>query len=521
MFKKLLAAFLAVMMLVSLAACSSDDAASGGSNTDNGGSATPEGFVLKTINSTAEPVELGKPQTALDPQAVYNSLTYTPEMFYGTYQILGGDDAKEPHGKNMPYFTCTIGGEEKNWTKLPFRIEAGKNTLRHVITGIKEYNWMRLYFMKKTESGTAYLDTVFGAYTIEGKTMSIKLLDSFHFDEATNKITYAFSDVTLQYNFAFKGRNLSLSTDDATVTLTTGLDAYGKTVFLSGDCYLSPDSKAFANIDLIAYYYSETSDIRQLSFDLLDGQESFDSIAVMQENGLLTFTLALESGNTTYDLVYFYCEDDGLVLSDGTNVYYYNDSYRDRSQNVLNEYLTEDQTGKLDDLSDMQLEAIVEKKENLMEDLVAAFADAGIQVTVDEKSGELAMDASVLFGGDSAELTAQGKTFLNKFVKAYTSIVFSDKYDGFVSKTMVEGYVAPVSGDTYEDGLPLSEERANNVKTYCLSAETGTDVGKLATSLEAVGYSNSKPVKDADGNVDMAASRRVSFRFIIDLASMG
>ena len=34
------------------------------------------------------------------------------------------------------------------------------------------------------------------------------------------------------------------------------------------------------------------------------------------------------------------------------------------------------------------------------------------------------MDATVLFGGDSAELTSEGKEFLNKFLKAYTSIIY-------------------------------------------------------------------------------------------------
>ena len=106
---------------------------------------------------------------------------------------------------------------------------------------------------------------------------------------------------------------------------------------------------------------------------------------------------------------------------------------------------------------------------------------------------------------------------MNKFVDAYTSIIFSEKYEGFVSKTVVEGHTAPVSGSTYESGLPLSEERAENVKNYCVSAETGIDTSKLAANLEAVGYSNSRPVIDADGNIDRAASRRVSFRFIINL----
>ena len=179
---------------------------------------------------------------------------------------------------------------------------------------------------------------------------------------------------------------------------------------------------------------------------------------------------------------------------------------------TIKEYIEEDV-----ELEEDKVEEIVEKKDNLLNDLIEAFKAAGIKVNVDETTGELALDSSVLFGGDSAVLTAEGKTFLNKFVDVYTSIVFSDKYAGFVSKTMIEGHTAPVSGSTYESGLPLSEERASNVKNYCVSSETGVDTSKLAVNLEAVGLSNSKPIYDKSGKVDMAASRRVSFRFIINL----
>lgn len=361
------------------------------------------------------------------------------------------------------------------------------------------------------------LDTVLCSYTIEGNKLILKVLDSFEVDKESNKITYTFSDVTWEYTFAFNGRNLTLSSDGNSITLTTGLDTYGTEDYFCVDNYLSPESKSIDGIDEINFRYDSEDGDSRMYFDMVDGESSYNSIAVLQENGLFTFTLSLEEGAKTYQFVYFYGAGDGLVLTDGTDTYYYNDTYADRNKNILTDYLTEDQTGKLDKLSDAQLEAIVEKKENLMEDLAKAFNDAGIKVTVDEKTGELAMDSSVLFGGDSAVLTADGKAFLNKFVDVYTGIVFSDKYEGFVSRTMVEGHTAPVSGSTYESGLSLSEERANNVKNYCVSSETGVDTSKLASNLEAVGYSNSKPVKDADGNVDMAASRRVSFRFIIDL----
>lgn len=168
-------------------------------------------------------------------------------------------------------------------------------------------------------------------------------------------------------------------------------------------------------------------------------------------------------------------------------------------------------------LTDSQIEAIAQKQEDLFNDLTAEFKALGINVNVNRDTGEIDMDSTVLFGGDSADLTNDGKEFLNKFVKAYTSIIYNEKYDGFISKTMVEGHIAPVSGTTYKSGMPLSEKRAENVMNYCLSSETGADTSKLADTMETIGYSQSKPVYDSDGNVDVAASRRVSFRFIINI----
>jgi len=168
-------------------------------------------------------------------------------------------------------------------------------------------------------------------------------------------------------------------------------------------------------------------------------------------------------------------------------------------------------------ISSTMLEATTQKKQDLYAELVEAFKKEGLNVTVNTETGEIAMDTSVLFGGDSAELSKDGKTFLNKFIKVYTTIAFSEKYAGFISKTMVEGHTAPLEGSTYASGLQLSEERANVVKTYCLSAETGVDVSEISDALESVGYSNSQPVYAKDGKVDLDASRRVSFRFMVNV----
>ena len=51
--------------------------------------------------------------------------------------------------------------------------------------------------------------------------------------------------------------------------------------------------------------------------------------------------------------------------------------------------------------------------------------------------------------------------------------------------------------------------------SYAIEGKTGVDVSVLADKLEDVGYGNAQPIQNADGEVDMAASRRVSFRFLI------
>ena len=163
------------------------------------------------------------------------------------------------------------------------------------------------------------------------------------------------------------------------------------------------------------------------------------------------------------------------------------------------------------------LEDITTKKSDLFDELSKAFENEGIKVTVNKETGEISLDSSVLFGGDSSELTSEGKDFLNKFIKVYTTVVGDDKYASFITKTLVEGHTAPVSGSTYESGLQLSEERAENVKNYCLSSETGVDTTIINNKLEAIGYSNSKPIYNDDGSVNMDASRRVSFRFMVNV----
>lgn len=501
--KKIVALLVVLIMLFTLCAC-------GGSKGNN--NKTENGFIFKGSSSTVNTVALGVPEVKLNPKDIYEKLSYTEEMFYGHYDLLGGKTAEENFGAQTSYVKFTHNGEEIEISAVPMCLEVGKNNLNHMVYDVKGYNWLRVHFMRKYET-SVNLDTMLCAYTVEGNKLILKPLEKFEVDQENKSIEYAFNENTLEYTFTFRGRHLVLTNGSASVDLMSGLDAYSEKDHIYADAYLSKDSQALDGIDHMELRYSPDDDQSRMYFEGVDGEQVYDGIAEMTEDGLFTFTVPWVNGTKTYQYVYFLCGDDGIILTDGENTYYYNYSYGDRIRGSVSDYLTEDQTGTLDALSDAQIEAIFKKKDNLMDDLVAAFTKDGIKVTVDEKTGELALDSSVLFGGDSAVLSDEGKAFLDKFVSVYSSVIYNEKYEGFVAKTLVEGHVAPVSGVTYDEGMPFSKQRAENVKKYCVGIDE-----KLATTLEAVGYSNGKPVKDKNGKVDMAASRRVSFRFIINIS---
>lgn len=147
-------------------------------------------------------------------------------------------------------------------------------------------------------------------------------------------------------------------------------------------------------------------------------------------------------------------------------------------------------------------------KRTVLTALDAAFKKEGISATVDLQTGEVALDNTVLFELDKADLSAEGKTFLQKFMRAYTSVVFDEKYEGYIDSILIEGHTD--TDGTRAHNLELSQNRADNVMAYCLSDECG-DSTDIADMFSAVGIADDRPVMKDDGTVNMEASRRVTF----------
>ncbi len=506
--KKLFTLLLALTMLLSFAACGGGS--TGGSNANAPKELPSTGLLFE---DRAE-VSLGTPEKTLDPETVYSAIEYEPRMFYGDYRIPGGDSAEEQYAEEMPLMSYPKeDNPDYQITSIPFQLVAGPNTLNHIVHSIKGKDFLRAYFY----SGSGNLDYFLCAYTVEGNTLTLNPFETYEYNEKKNSIRYSMSDIFWSYTFEFKGTTLTLSNGTDSLELQTALDAYGKEMFFHIDNYLSSYSAPLDHWEQFRLYWDNDQDSGRFT---VWGKDDYYGIgsAKVEDNGLVTMTIPTEDGSKTYQFVYFYCDNDGMILTDGENKYYFCDSYM-YSSSLADNLSTED-ISKLENMDQEKLEQLVQKQADLLNDLGAAFKDAGLAVTINEATGEITMDSSVLFPVAGYQVSAEGKALLKSFMGVYTSVVFDEKYDGFVSKIMVEGHTDS-TGD-YDENTVLSENRANAVRDFCLSADCGVDSGytdKLSDMLTAIGYSCDKLIFDSKGNEDMAASRRVCFRFIINLES--
>lgn len=185
------------------------------------------------------------------------------------------------------------------------------------------------------------------------------------------------------------------------------------------------------------------------------------------------------------------------------------------------EELLTQQSDLLEELQEMmaeqqeKLDRIIGIRSELVEALKEEFDDSALQIKVDEQTGAITMDSSILFEYNQDELKETGAAFLSEFLPRYTRILMSPKYREYVSEIIVEGHTDTV-GD-YLFNLDLSQKRAYSVAAYCMSESSGVlsegDRTALQAVLSSTGKSFSSPIYNPDGSVNMEASRRVEILF--------
>ena len=142
-----------------------------------------------------------------------------------------------------------------------------------------------------------------------------------------------------------------------------------------------------------------------------------------------------------------------------------------------------------------QLDKLIGIRTELIEALKKEFDGTDLSVKVDEKTGSIALDSSILFDSGQFALKASGEELLQKFI--------------------IEGHT-DTQGD-YLYNLELSQKRALSVATFCLDENkkvlSTAKITKLRKIVTANGKSFSNPILDKDGKEDQNASRRVEFLF--------
>ena len=162
-----------------------------------------------------------------------------------------------------------------------------------------------------------------------------------------------------------------------------------------------------------------------------------------------------------------------------------------------------------------QIDKLVGLRSQIIEDLRDNLSDVGQRVTVDRKTGAVTFESSVLFDTGKNEIKDAGKAALNSCIPVYIHTLLSDEYRDYVGEIIVEGHTDTTG--QYLNNLALSQQRALAVATYCLSDEmTGlsdADKETFKSILTANGRADADPIYNADGTVNMDASRRVVIKF--------
>ena len=512
--RKIICLLLAAVMLLSLTACG------GGEDKSAQSDLLREVTTMISFESSDFEGTLTEehPMTA---EALYQSIEYVPEMFYGNYVF--GDSSNMTDAVTAKYIeqagladidVTSLGLDmdaDDTLTALPFSLVAGPENLNHVLGYIEGRNVAQLYFLKNGE----YMNWLYVDYVISGNQIICTPFLHWNYNEADESITYEMADVHLVYDFAFSGSQLTLSSGGKSITMSADLHSDDEAIFgITGEGCLKIGTVGIEGLDRIDLYESNKS-IRGYQ-----NGERIDKIAAnLYKDGRVTLTWSdLDEVVHTRHMVYFNCDFNGFVFADQEGTYCYTATWSEYRNGALADNLSAEEVDSLESLSDAQAEAIIQKKADLEADLAAACELADLNVVVDANTGEIALDAGVLFGVNASDITAEGQEFLKKFMDVYTSVVFDEKYSGFVSKILVEGHT-DTNGD-YDMNLDLSQKRADSVQAYCLSGDCGVSADllpALTAMFETKGCSYDFPIYDANGEVDMDASRRVSFRLFISL----
>lgn len=536
--KSCLVVLLLIVMTAVLSACGGDSG-EGSSNSDNSTSGTASGTDKKDdsrlVKSEKADFELsldGKP----DAQKLYASVTYTPEMFYGSYFVNGYRKAdsslidykgtavtefrngmKYDHNKVMNR-ECS---ETSGLSMLPLEIKSGYNSLPYEwcspLRKTTDLDWMSFTVLMEDTDG--YRE-IWGAVTVDGKQLRFRPIVEGDRDEEQGRVWFTLADYEYVYDFEFKDTKLTLSREGISVNYNSDGPEAGKTFSVEGT--LAAGSEGIEDVTFINAYKHASGGGEWVTLSNKAEKKSpyNKAIAYFGEDGILS--LAWKDADDvlhTGHYLYFFGKKDGMVLYDGEKTYFYCNSMYKQVKESLGDNISAEEEEKLEKEDSLEkVEEAIAKRTALIDDLAAAFAAAGIETGFDRESGKLVIDSGLLYGYNEDSISDEGKAFLNNFLGVYAAVIVKEDYTGFVSSVNIEGHSDSVGELEYN--LDLSLRRAESVRAFCESEECTMETGvkqKFTGLIKTEGLADKELVYNADGTPNDAASRRVTITFKISL----
>lgn len=167
------------------------------------------------------------------------------------------------------------------------------------------------------------------------------------------------------------------------------------------------------------------------------------------------------------------------------------------------------------DEQQVQLDKLIGIRKELIEKLRKVFEGTSMGLAVDSETGAISFDSKILFDFNKYELKESGVHFLNEFFPKYFEIILDEGISSYVAEVIIEGHTD--NSGTYLYNLDLSQKRAFAVAEYCLRDDTKMFTGKKLDTIRQLVTANGRSYYelkyDNNGNVDLAASRRVEIKF--------
>ena len=481
---------------------------------DNADSKTAEVKVHDFSGDGSNVVDIGTPANSIDVEKIQRNMGYIPEMLCTEYQVIGSEtkvlDTVMATGLYKYNEKASSGGGiERQITNMPYYLKGNQFEYTGESGAPSKLYVMDMKFFDETGSSQSKRFK-YSINTIPNVSSKLKLEEiiNIKYDDTYEKIaSYETAQLKLEYTISIKGFTLTLSKDGvASIEMKTGYnDPAEEMSKLSSFAFISENSPM---IDHIAGFAVSENSYCNITFinDEKEDETSYYAHAQMTDDGVFTFSVPYATKTETYQYVFIYLGYDGLILTDGNTVYKYTSREDDYKTYKMKSILGDD--ASTDDVSSDKQKELVVKQNTILTELEEAFAANDIKATIDKSTGRVSLDSNILFASDSSDLSADGKKTLDSFIKVYTSVLLSDTNKNYVAKLLIEGHT-DTNGD-HEYNQKLSEKRAKTVADYCVSKEAS-----LKSIIESKGYSYDNPIYNEDGTVNMAASRRVVFRFML------